>query len=83
MTGNLDRLGGIEATERSTWEELAARRWGPGPTDPAPGIVVDLPVRPAVWPGPADDDDRQERAAIMEFDGGLSREAAERSAGLV
>ena len=30
----------------------------------------------------ADEFDRQERAAIMEFDGGLSREAAERSAGL-
>ncbi len=29
-----------------------------------------------------DEFDRQERAAIMEFDGGLSREAAERAAGL-
>ena len=77
-----DRLGGIEAPERSTWDELAARRWGPGRTDPAPGIVVDRPVRPAFRPGPADDFDRQERAAIMEFDGGLTREAAERAAGL-
>ena len=78
-----DRLGGIEAPESSTWDELAARRWGPGLTDPTPGIVVDRPVRPAIRPGPADDFDRQERAAIMEFDGGLSREAAERAAGLV
>ena len=81
--GGRDRLGGIEAPERSTWDELAARRWGPGLTDPAPGIVFDRPVRPAFRPGPADDFDRQERAAIMEFDGGLTREAAERAAGLV
>ncbi|MDE2100034.1 MAG: hypothetical protein KGL39_22460 [Patescibacteria group bacterium] len=31
---------------------------------------------------PVDDYDRQERASIMEFDGGVSREAAERAAGL-
>jgi hypothetical protein len=77
-----DRLGGTEAPERSTWDELAARRWGPGLTDPAPGIVVDRPVRRAIWPGPADEYDRQERAAIMEHDGGLGREAAECAAGL-
>ncbi len=71
-----DRLGAIEAPERSRWDELARRRWGPGLTDPAPGIVVDRPVRPAVRPGPADALDRQERAAIMEFDGGLRRQAA-------
>jgi hypothetical protein len=76
-----DRLGGTEAPERSTWDELAARRWGPGLTDPAPGIVVDRPARPAVWLGPPDELDRQERAAIMEIDGGLTREAAERAAG--
>jgi hypothetical protein len=77
-----DRLGGIEVPERSTWDELASRRWGPGRTDPAPGIVVDRSVRPADRPGPPDDFDRQERAAILEFDGGLSREAAERAADL-
>src|SRR5262249_54308052 len=50
-----DRLKGIEPPERSTWEELAALRWGPGRTDPAPGIVVDQPVRPAFRPGTADE----------------------------
>jgi hypothetical protein len=44
--------------------------------------VVDRPVRPAIRPGPADDFDRQERAAILEFDVGLTPEAAERAAGL-
>ena len=38
-----DRLGGIEAPERSTWDELAARRWGPGLTIEGPGFVVDRP----------------------------------------
>jgi hypothetical protein len=57
-----DRLGGIEAPQRSTWDELAPRRWGPGLTDPAPGIIVDRPVRLAIRPGPTDDDDRGERA---------------------
>jgi hypothetical protein len=75
-----DRLGGTEAPERSTWDELAARRWGPGLTDPGPGIVTDGPACPSVWPSPADEHGRQERAAIMEFDGGLSQEAAELSA---
>jgi hypothetical protein len=37
---------------------------------------------PARRPGPADEYDREERAAIMEFEGGLSREAAECAAGL-
>ena len=70
----IDRLGGIEAPERSTWDELAKRH--------GPGIVIDRPARPtlAEADGPADESDRQERAAIMEFDGGLSREAAERAA---
>jgi hypothetical protein len=77
-----DRLGGTESHERSTWDELDCRRWGPGLTDPARGVVVDRPARPAIWTGPADDFDRQERAAIMEFDGELSREDAERAAGL-
>ncbi len=77
-----DRLGGTEAPERSTWNELSAQRWGPGLTTEGGGFESDRIVWPAVWPGPADDDDREERAAIMEFDGGLTREAAERSAGL-
>jgi hypothetical protein len=77
-----DRLRGTEVPERSTWDELAARRWGPGRTDTAPGIVTDRPVRPAFRPDSADDYDRQERAAIMEHDGGLTWEAAERAAGL-
>ena len=40
-----DRLGGIEAPERSTWDELAARRWGPGLIIEGPGFVVDRPIR--------------------------------------
>jgi hypothetical protein len=77
-----DRLKGIGAPERSTWDELAARRWGPGVTDPARGTVVHRPGRPSVRTGPADEHDRQERAAIMEFDAGMTREAAERAARL-
>ncbi len=69
-----DRLGGIENPERSTWEELAKRH--------GPGIVIDRTARPTfggLADGPADEWDREERAAIQEFDGGLTREAAERS----
>ena len=44
-----DRLGGIEAPALSTWDELAARRWGPAIGDPTPGIVIDQP--PAVQRG--------------------------------
>jgi hypothetical protein len=39
-----DRLGGIEAPERSTWDELAARRWGPRLKIEGPGFVVDRPT---------------------------------------
>ncbi len=48
------------------------------------GTGPDRPTAPEpFWPGgPADDYDRQERAGIMEFDGGLSRDEAERRAGL-
>jgi hypothetical protein len=35
-----DRLGGIENPVRSTWDELAAKRWGPAIGDPTPGIVI-------------------------------------------
>ena len=44
--------------------------------------MTDRPARPSAPFHPADEYDRQERAAIMEFDGGLTREAAERAAGL-
>ena len=67
---------GTEAPERSTWDELVTRH--------GLGIVIDHPTRPTfarLAAGPADEYDRQERAAIMEFDGGLTREAAERAAG--
>jgi DNA primase len=37
--------GGILRRPGTPWEELARRRWGPGLTDPAPGIVVDRPAR--------------------------------------
>ena len=73
----IDRLGGIENPERSTWDELAKRH--------GPGIVIDRTAPPTLTglaDSTADESDRQERAAIMEFDGGLSREAAERSVGL-
>jgi DNA primase len=74
--------GGILRRPGTPWEELAARRWGPGLTVEGLGFVVDRPVRH--WPSfePVDDDDREERAAIMQFDGGLTREAAERAAGI-
>ena len=75
--------GGILSRPGAPWDELSKERWGPGRTDPAPGIVLDRPVRPAIRPGPADEYDRQERAAILEFDGGFTREVAERAAGLV
>jgi hypothetical protein len=44
-----DRLGGIEAPERSTWLELSTRRWGPGldPRYEGPGFVVDRLARAA------------------------------------
>ncbi len=35
-----ERVGGIEAPKLSTWDELAARRWGPAIGDPTPGIVI-------------------------------------------
>jgi hypothetical protein len=37
-----DRLAGIERPLRSTWDELAARRWGPAIGDPTPGIIFPL-----------------------------------------
>jgi hypothetical protein len=81
-----DRLGGIPTPERSTWDELARRRWGSGPDDGTPGIVIDRPRQPPSFAAlgvadPLDAYDQAERAAIMEFDGGLSRQAAERAAG--
>lgn len=72
-----DRLAGIQAPERSTWDEMVERH--------GPGVVADGPVRPTPdgpTIGPADEFDRRERAAIMEFDGGLTPEAAARAAGL-
>jgi len=41
-----DRLKGIEAPALSTWDELAARRWGPAIGDPTPGIIIDQPNQP-------------------------------------
>jgi hypothetical protein len=38
-----DRLGGIEAPTLSSWDELAARRWGPALNDPTPGSIIDRP----------------------------------------
>jgi hypothetical protein len=40
-----DRLGGIESPALFTWDDLASRRWGPGLTDPDPGIIIDGPTR--------------------------------------
>ena len=54
-----------------------------GPANGDPPAPARPPVSEPFWPGgPADDYDREERAAIMEFDGGLSRDEAERRAGL-
>jgi hypothetical protein len=52
--------GGILRRPSTPWEELAARRWGPGLTIEGPGLVVDRPVRE--WPSfeLADDYDREE-----------------------
>jgi hypothetical protein len=36
-----DRFGGIKNPARSTWDELAAMRWGPSIGDPEPGIVIE------------------------------------------
>jgi hypothetical protein len=74
--------GGILRRAGKPWQHLAKERWGPGLTDSAPGIVVDRPVRPAIRPGPDDEHDRPEGAAIQQFDGRLSREAAKRAADL-
>ena len=72
-----DRLAGIEAPERFARDEQVESPCSDvstgGPARPAPD-------RPAA--DPADASDREERAAIMEFDGGLTREAAERAARL-
>ena len=60
---------------------------GSGPDDATPGIVIDRPRPPRspaaeVLADALDPYAQAERAAIMEFDGGLSHEAAERAAGL-
>jgi hypothetical protein len=73
-----DRLGGIERPARSTWEELAAMRWGPAIGDPAPGIVINRPAQMPI----AFIDDLEERAAIFEFEAGIPRAEAGRRAGL-
>jgi hypothetical protein len=83
-----DRLGGIERPMRSTWDELARQRWGSGPDDETLGIVIDRPRPPRSRAAldvanVVDEEARAERAAILEFDGGLSRKAAEQAAGLV
>jgi hypothetical protein len=75
--------GGILRRPGTPWEELAARRWGPGLAIAGPGFVVDRPARERPSFDPVDDHDREERAAILEFDGGLAREAAGRAAGII
>jgi hypothetical protein len=67
----IDRLGGIEIPKRSTCDELVERHGS--------GIAIDGTPRSDSLAG---ESDRQERAAIMEFDGGLTREAAESDARL-
>jgi hypothetical protein len=39
-----DRLAGIEQPPLSTWEELAAKRWGPALGDPEPGTIIGGPT---------------------------------------
>jgi Toprim-like len=65
-----DRLGGIERPPLRSWDELAAQRWGPAVGDPAAGVIIDRPDRGWML---AAADDPEERAAIMQFDGGLTR----------
>jgi hypothetical protein len=55
-------------------------RWGPAVGDPTPGIGIDID-HPARMPI-AFIDDPEERAAILEYDAGMSRAEAERRAGL-
>jgi hypothetical protein len=58
------------------------RSVAPAAVDNRPAPAGPAGPEPSGWPdGPADDYDRRERGAILEFDGGLSREAAERAAG--
>jgi hypothetical protein len=61
--------------ERSAWEELAAKRWGPAIGDSKTGIVIDID-HPARMPT-AFIDDFEERAAIFEFEAGIPRAEAE------
>ncbi len=66
-----------EASERSTWDELVEDAEEPGLTDPTQSIADGCH---SGWSFPFDRYDFEECAAIMEYDGGLSREEAERRA---
>jgi len=80
------RLPAVPAIDRRTWSErhdrsLQLRSWLNGG---APEILEHALPREAVGPSgePGARQERfDERAAIMEFDGGLPREAAERETG--
>jgi hypothetical protein len=70
-----DLLGRIENPEAHTGDDLVERH--------GPGIATDGPPRSdRQAAGPAEESDHLERAAIMEFDGGLTREAADNAARL-
>ena len=64
-----DRLGGIEGPPLRSWEELAAKRWGPAISDPTPGIIIGRPDRGrmlAAFEAAADDPYAiEERSAIQ------------------
>jgi hypothetical protein len=51
--------GGILRRPGTPWEDLAKARWGPGLTDPAPGIVADAPAG-ATTPEPKAEPAREE-----------------------
>jgi len=77
-------LPAVPAIDRRTWSErrdrsLQLRSWL---DDGAPEVLEHAPPQEAVDPSAKHDalQERLERAAIMEFDGGLPREAAEREA---
>ena len=77
---------GVLRLTGAPWDDLAAQRWGPAIGDPTLVVVIDRPDRDQMFgalKAAADDSYAiEERAAIMEFEGGLSSDEAERAAPL-
>jgi hypothetical protein len=71
-------LAGVESLAPRQWESFGGQ--GLGISDSSPAIVVDHPARGPLLADTDDLYDIEERAAIMEFDGELPRDEAERAA---